>query len=173
MERSHPESTLLPYLAGELSGDERRRLKTHLETCGRCRESIDASAEIMRAIAREGESLREPDWNVYRAQLRRRLAARQEPRPRWWRREIVWPVIATGVATAAILIALTVSNRLRGPAMPPVDQFAMEGAMNGTDVGLLRNYQVVDHLDLLENYDVIENLDQLSPTDRGNAPARS
>jgi anti-sigma factor RsiW len=174
MDRSHPESALLPYAAGELSGDERKRLELHLESCARCRESVDTSAAIMRVIARDAENLRDPDWNVYRAQLRRRLAARENPQfRRWWRPEIVWPAIAAGTATAVLLIALTLSHLLRGPAMPPVDQFATEGAMSGTDVGLLRNYQVVDHLDLLENYDVIENLDQLSPTDRSNAPARS
>ncbi len=32
-----------------------------------------------------------------------------------------------------------------------------------TEIGLLRNYPVVEHLDLLENYDVIERLDELTP----------
>lgn len=174
MDRSHPESALLPYAAGELSGDERNSLELHLESCARCRESVDTSAGIMRAIARDAGNLRDPDWNVYHAQLRRRLAARENPQPRrWWRPEIMWPALTAGVATAAILMVLTLSHLFRPATVPPVDQFAMEGAMRGTEVGLLRNYQVVDHLDLLENYDVIEDLDQLTPAEHPNAPARS
>ncbi len=39
----------------------------------------------------------------------------------------------------------------------------MEDVMSHTDVGLLRDYPVVERLDMLENYDVIEHLDELSP----------
>ena len=42
-----------------------------------------------------------------------------------------------------------------------VDQLAMEQQAEPVDVGLLRDYPVVEQLDLLENYDVIEHLDQL------------
>ena len=37
----------------------------------------------------------------------------------------------------------------------------MEQPAEAVDVGLLRNYPVVEQLDLLENYDVIEHLDEL------------
>ncbi len=51
MDTRHPEADLLPYLRGELSADERHRLERHLAGCALCRESIDSSAAILRAIA--------------------------------------------------------------------------------------------------------------------------
>ena len=36
----------------------------------------------------------------------------------------------------------------------------------GTDLGLIRNYPVVEHLDLLEDLDVIEHLDEVAPPNR-------
>ena len=173
MDTTHPETALIPYLQGELSGDEKRQLEFHLEECARCRESIDSSASIIRGVVRSAENLAEPDWSVYRAQLRRKLVAREQPQHRWWRPEIAWPLVTAGVATAAIAITLVFSHLSRPTALPPVDQLAMENAMSGTDVDLLRNYQVVDHLDLLENYDVIEGLDQLPAASGHNVPSRS
>jgi len=40
-------------------------------------------------------------------------------------------------------------------------------------VGLLRNYGVVERLDLLENYDVIEHLDEIKPAPQGSNAVRS
>jgi hypothetical protein len=46
-----------------------------------------------------------------------------------------------------------------------VDQLAVNDVISRTDVGLLRNYPMVERLDLLENdnYEVIEHLDELVP----------
>jgi hypothetical protein len=41
------------------------------------------------------------------------------------------------------------------------DRIAMVRQIEGTNVGLLRNYGVVQQLDLLENLDVIQHLKQL------------
>ena len=49
-----------------------------------------------------------------------------------------------------------------------MDQLAMEQQMSAADVGLLRNYGVVEKLDLLENYDVIEHLDELPSSDNNH-----
>jgi anti-sigma factor RsiW len=173
MDTRHPEADLLPYLRGELSADERHRLERHLAGCALCRESIDSSAAILRAIADDMASRSEPDWSVYRAQLRRKLEALNQPRRKWWHSEITWPAVTAGFATAALVLALTLLHFSKGPVMPPVDQFAMQDAMTGPEVGLLRNYQVVQHLDLLENYDVIERLDELTPAVNPNAPSKS
>ena len=51
---------------------------------------------------------------------------------------------------------------------PGVDQLELQQELSSTDVGLLANYHVVEHLDLLENYDVIEHLDELGPGNRQN-----
>ena len=57
--------------------------------------------------------------------------------------------------------------------IPSEEQVAFEQPAGVVDVGLLRNYAVVERLDLLENYDVIEHLDQLKPASRPGDAARS
>jgi len=174
MSATHPESDLLPYLSGELSPDERQRVELHLAGCELCRESISSSTAIMRDLARDAANMREPDWTVYRAELKRKVAENQEPQHKWWHSEVAWPLATAGFAAAALVLAFTLLHVFRSPAVPPtVDQFAMEGAIGSPEVGLLRNYQLVEKLDLLENYDVIERLDTLSPADNTNGPSRS
>jgi len=81
---------------------------------------------------------------------------------------------ALGAAVAALLLIFTMYHGVR-VAPPPLDQLAaqdaamqvgtmQEAAMTGADVGLLRDYPMVEHLDLLENYDVIAHLDEVSPS---------
>lgn len=165
----HPQTALIPYLRGELGEPQRERVARHLEGCARCREAADSSATVMRELARETANLVEPEWTVYRAELRRKLAARERAprRDPWWRparagSSLGWPSLAAaGVAVAAL--ALVIAMRSGGVAPPPVAEMAMEDAMSGADLGLLRNYPVVEHLELLENYDVIEHLDEIAP----------
>jgi hypothetical protein len=57
------------------------------------------------------------------------------------------------------------------PLVSP-DQLAFEDVISRTDVGLLRDYPMVERLDMLENdsYEVIEHLDELTPaSSRTNA----
>ncbi len=173
MDSRHPETALVPYLRGELSGDERASVERHLAGCTQCRESADASAAVLRRLAREIEALPEPDWRSYRAELRRKLADAHESRqPFAWRRpRLAWASLAT-VSVAAAALALVMIGH-RGGGTPQVDELAIEDAMSGVDLGLLRNYPVVARLDLLENYDVIEHLDELTPADRPNDTSRS
>ena len=164
----------MPYLRGELDADERARIEDHLEECADCRKSAASSAAILSELAHAVDEVRAPDWNVYRAELRRKLAKKQVHgavgRERWWRRELQLPVLGwpsmvlSAVAVAVLVIAIGMHRRARMEA-PEVDQLAMEQDMNGADVGLLANYRVVEHLDLLENYELIEHLDEVTPGD--------
>ncbi len=168
----HPETALVPYLRGELSAEEGEPLRAHLEGCARCREELASAESVMRELARRIGQIPEPDWAVYQSQLRRKINARRQGAPvRRWRPGLAWASLATAaVATAAIVLALAL---LPGPRAPAVDQLEVEGALADADIGLLRDYPVVEHLDLLENYDVIENLDQLTPPSRPHAVSRS
>jgi anti-sigma factor RsiW len=168
----HLESEIAPYLRGELSAAKRARVAAHLAGCARCRAEADAFAGALKSLASEVARLREPDWSAYRAELHRKIAARrdrpQSSRARWRQPRLAWASMATaGAAVAALVLFLTFSPRPQ-PGAPPVEQLAMEDAMGGADIGLLRNYPVVEHLDLLENYDVIEHLDEVTPTDATN-----
>ena len=117
---------------------------------------LDSSTTVMRELARETANLVEPEWTVYRAELRRKLAARERAprRDPWWRparagSSLGWPSLAAaGVAVAAL--ALVIAMRSGGVAPPPVAEMAMEDAMSGADLGLLRSYPVVEHLELLK-----------------------
>ena len=171
----HPETEIVPYLRGELSADERARVGAHLEGCAQCRQSAEASSAILSNLAQVVEGVRDPDWTEYRGELKRKLRARQASsttmRGRLQRmREDLrlptfgWPSMATAAAAVAVLAIAIVTHRGAGsPPAPGVDQLELQQELSSTDVGLLANYHVVEHLELLENYDVIEHLDELGP----------
>ncbi|MGH7843086.1 MAG: anti-sigma factor family protein [Candidatus Binataceae bacterium] len=168
MRRSHPQADLIPFLRGELSGRERARIAAHLEGCGECRAQAETLTRTLGLIARELAQLPTPDWNAFRAELRRKLAAREAPAPRWWRQPIfAWTAIAAAGVAAVAIVSLIVLPRGPNGAGPLLDQLAFEDMISRTDVGLLRNYPMVERLDLLENdnYEVIEHLDELEPSD--------
>jgi anti-sigma factor RsiW len=169
MSSGHPETALVPYLRGELTGGERERVARHLEQCARCRESAESFGSLLAELSSRVDELPAPEWTAYRAQLRRKLAARLE-RPRWWR-PVQWAALGAGAALAALMVWVIAVGRPQATA--PIDQFAAEPDVEIADVGLLRNYGVIQHLDLLENYDVIEHLDQLGPGAHPNHDARS
>ena len=74
----HPDTTLVPYLLGELSGEEGARVAHHLEGCASCRETADSATAAMRELARRVEDLPAPDPAIYRAELYRKLNVRAE-----------------------------------------------------------------------------------------------
>ena len=178
----HPETALVPYMRGELEGEERARVARHLEDCPSCRQAVGDAAAALGELVRRVEEIPPPDPVIYRAQLHRKLDARQRAgagggaEPRWWRRpRIVGLSIGALGAVAAALLLIFTMHQGAGVAPPPLDQLAaqdaamqvgtmQEAAMTGADVGLLRDYPMVEHLDLLENYDVIAHLDDVSPS---------
>jgi anti-sigma factor RsiW len=178
MAMTHPETALVPYIRGELSGREHDSVASHLEQCGECRASAESFRALLGELSARIEELPTPDWTIYRAQLRRKLAERMEPRPRWWHAGWAWASLATASAAAVAILALwfAIPGTHRNLA-PPADQLAMEQQMDvaytDADVGLLRNYGVVERLDLLENYDVIAHLDQLAPAPQPDNAVRS
>ncbi len=180
----HPETMLVPYLRGELNGDEQTSIARHLEGCASCREAAEEAAAAMRELARRVEDLPTPDPAIYRAELYRKLEARGELAARRDKRRGSRPRIvgvslgALGAAAAALILIFVMRQGAR-VAPPPIDQLAtadgtmQEAAMAGADVGLLRDYPMVERLDLLENYDVIANLDEVSPSAPANDENRS
>jgi anti-sigma factor RsiW len=164
---AHPETELVPFLREELNADERARVQHHLDGCEHCRQSMNELAETIRRVSARLDELPTPEWSAYRRELRLKLAARTEYRVRWWRPALAWASLATaGVAVAALALVFWMHPSTPGSS-PGVDQLAMEQPET-VDVGLLRNYGVVEKLDLLENYDVIEHLDELPPAEQTN-----
>ena len=170
MRAAHPLTELIPYLRGELSDRERALTAQHLTGCAACRAQIDALALTLTTISARIDELPAPDWSTYRLELHRKLAARELTARRWWQPMLVWgPLAAAGIAALALFTLVTL-HRSDNLAQPAVEQLALAD-LGHTDVGLLRNYPVVERLDLLENYDVIEHLDELAPANpQPNAP---
>ena len=161
MPATHPETDLVPLLRGELNAEERDRVQHHLDRCEQCRESMSALATTLQRVSARLEELPTPEWSAYRRELRLKLARRTKARSRWWRPSVAWASVATaGMGIAALILSLSIGQSPHGTT-PGVDQLAMEQPAEVVDVGLLRNYAVVEQLDLLENYDVIEHLDEL------------
>jgi anti-sigma factor RsiW len=172
MALTHPETALVPYIRGELAGAEQARVAEHLAGCAQCRESAESFRSLLGELAARLEELPTPDWTIYRAQLRRKLAARSEPRVPWWRQGFAWGGFAVGAAAAAALVLWLSFPGVR-PTAPLEDQLAFEQQGDVVDVGLLRNYGVVQKLDLLENYDVIAHLDELRPAPKPSDAVQS
>lgn len=79
----HPgEGTLLSHLDGELSGEERARLRRHLEACGHCRSRLEGLRRAARTFSRAVARLdRRPPPADVSAILERRRRAAGEGRP--------------------------------------------------------------------------------------------
>ena len=154
----HPETLLIPHLRGELAAARRAQVEAHLRGCARCRAAADGLSSALGTIRREVAELPVPAWSIYRAELRRKIAARENRVSRWWRPTLIWTSFAaTGVAALALLTLFAFHQA------PNVDQLALADV----DVGLLRSYPVVEKMDLLENYDEIDHLNELNPPAAG------
>ncbi len=161
MPPTHPEIALIPYLRGELDAGERADVARHLAQCPQCRESADSFAALLAQLPSRIDELPAPEWTAYRAELRRKLAAREEAHP-WRRAGTLWASLVVGSALAAVLL-LSFLVPWSAREAPPMEQFAMEQQIGSVNVDMLRDYPVLEHLDLLENYDVIEHLHELTP----------
>jgi anti-sigma factor RsiW len=167
----HPQTALIPYIRGQLAPDESEGVRLHLEGCAACRAETASLLATWEEVSARMEELPQPEWIAYRSELRRKLDARRcsRRRRRRWMLGIA-SLTAAGAAAAATLLLV-----VRPPthALPPVEELALEQQLGSNDLGLLRNYPVVERLDLLENYDVIEHLNELSPAPREQHDSRS
>ncbi len=180
MIRRHPDTALVPYLRGELSGEEGARVARHLEGCAACRAEADAAGAAMRELSRRVEEIPAPEPVSYRAGLYRKLEARRlaagarrqsagRGTDGWFRPRIVsLSVGALAVAgVAALILTARWNERVAPPSLDQLaspDRMAQEAVMSGADIDMLRDYPMVEHLDLLENYDTIAHLDELAPS---------
>ena len=167
MDTPHPERELIAYLKDELAPAARATIARHLDACGTCRQTADAFRKLLEGLA----DVPAPavHWPSYRAELRTRLQARTERRPwAWWRHPL--PVaVSAGLATALVVVALLApSARQEERRVRPAENLnGFEEVVLGTRLDLLRQYPVVEHLDLLENLDVIRQLDGLTGSREG------
>ncbi|MDR7420540.1 MAG: anti-sigma factor [Armatimonadota bacterium] len=125
---------LSAYLDGELTPDETRTVREHLDACASCRTELEALRDTKRLLGRLRDVEAPPDLE---AAILQRL---EQPRPRWftWPRP-VWPRPALVGATSvlvAILVAVPVVNgyrdRLRAAEVSP-DVFIRSAVQSAAD----------------------------------------
>ena len=166
MDARHPETELIAYLKDELPADARETVARHLESCASCRETSTAFRTLLTDLARGVPTVPPMHWGRYRAELRSRMEARAERRWTWWRRPL--PVaLSAGLATALAVFALLAPSAWREERRVAENLNGFEEVVLGTRLDLLREYPVVEHLDLLENLDVIRQLDRLTTPREG------
>jgi len=153
----HPETELIPFLRGELAPADHDRVATHVAACQECRGAIEESRVVLDALAARRPAPPALDWGRYQAEVRARVAA---PRRRWWARPVP-TLAAAAVLTLAILVGVRGVQRVTDERRP-ADAVAMEETALGAQLPLLREYRVVERLDMLEDLDVIRQLDHLN-----------
>jgi anti-sigma factor RsiW len=152
----HPDTELTGYVTDTLAPAARARVTAHLQACADCRRVVEDSHTVLTSLA-AGPAPPPIDWARYRADLRGRMRARG--RRAWWASPLP-AVLGAGVATAVLLLAL------HGIERRPGELAAVEQTMLGARLPLLRQYRVVERLDLLEDLEAIRQLDRLG----GGAP---
>jgi anti-sigma factor RsiW len=151
----HDETAIIPWLRGELPDAERRAVESHLAGCADCRAAAEDFRALLATLAAEAPEPPAVNWGAYRAELREKLDRRRGG-PRWW------PVpLALSGALAAGLVFLVVGHTPRDSRLAELT--AVEETVIGGRLDLLRQYPVVERLELLEDLEVIRNLDRLDP----------
>lgn len=156
-EPAHPDAELTAFAADALGGAERARVAAHLASCAGCRRTVEESRAVLAGLAASLPAPPATDWRRYGAALRARVESGR--RRVWWLRPVP-VVLAAGVATAVVVLAIDVLDHR------PVELAAVEETMLGARLPLLQQYRVVERLDLLEDLETIRQLDRLAHEER-------
>jgi len=153
----HPETELIEFIRGELVGPVHERVALHLEACSDCRKVRDDFRDTLETLRGSAPEPPAVHWARYRAELSRKLEERSSERG-WWH----WPVpLALSAGLASVLVFLAMQGGNPFPDRPGV--VAVETVI-APRLELLRNYRVVERLDLLEDFDILRGLE--GPTGR-------
>lgn len=167
MDRRHPETELIAYLKDELPQPSREAVTRHLDGCAECRDTLVDFRTLLNGVA--AAATPPVHWARYRAELRVRLeAASARSRWTWWRRP--WPVaVSAGLAAAVVALVVLGPSAWRDErrARTAESLTGYEEVVLGTRLDMLRQYPIVERLDLLEDLDVIRQLDGLAERREG------
>ena len=127
-----------------------------------CRDTLAAFRTLLDGVA--ATAAPPVQWARYRAELRQRLEARAESRRwAWWRRPLPMAVSA-GLAAAVVALVILAPSAWREDrrARTAEGLSGFEDVVLGTRLDMLRQYPIVERLELLEDLDVIRQLDGLA-----------
>lgn len=138
-------NSLISYLDGRASAEERSSVEAHLQACAACRERAEEFRRLWDVMA-EAPAV-EPSFG-FDTRLRQRIAAEGRPRP--W----TWLVPSPRLAAAVLVLvglSIFVSVKPNKPMTVGISPANSE-----------EQFRMIKDLGVLENYDVLSNFDALS-----------
>jgi anti-sigma factor RsiW len=145
------EQDLVLYHYGELSGDGRDQLASHLGACPACASYLTELAALLPLTVNTDEPGQD-FWQNYSREMRHKLADLQEKKS-WWQalqtalRPWTLPALA-GTAVIALAVTLNTSNQTTTD-------------VPSADPALMEVLPMAENLDLFNNMDVLENIEVL------------
>lgn len=134
-------------------GTLRGSLRSHLESCGECRETLETTTRLHRDVAAlDDPNIPEPDWDRFRSNVRDRLIARNVQTPSLIQRMLAHfsrPAMAWGL-TLALAVSLGTGFWAWNRTVP-----------EGTGIGS----EIVDDELVWSGNGVFEELNDLSPAE--------
>ena len=149
------EQDLVLYHYGELSGDSRDQLASHLRACPACASYLKELAALLPLTVTTDEPGQE-FWQNYSREMRHKLADLQEKKS-WWQalqtalRPWTLPALA-GTAVIALAVTLNTSNQTTTD-VPATDPALMEV------LPMAENLELFNNMDVLENIEVLEGME--------------
>ena len=146
------EQDLVLYHYGELSGDSRDQLASHLRACPACASYLKELTTLLPLTVNIDEPGQE-FWQNYSREMRHKLADLQEKKS-WWQalqtalRPWTLPALA-GTAVIALAVTLNTSNQTTTD-VPAADPALMEV------LPMAENLELFNNMDVLENIEVLE-----------------
>jgi anti-sigma factor RsiW len=147
------EQDLVLYHYGELSGDNRDQLASHLRACPACASYLKGLAALLPLTVNTDEPSEE-FWQNYNRELRHKLADLQEKKSWWQALQTAlrpWTLPAL-VGTAVVALAVTLNTAYK---TTPIDD------LPAADAALMEVLPMAENLDLFNNMDVLENIELL------------
>jgi hypothetical protein len=147
------EQDVVLYHYGDLSGETRDRLTTHLRACSDCASYLKELAALL-PLTMNIDEPGEEFWQNYSREMRHKLADLQEKKS-WWQalqaalRPWTLPALA-GTAVIALAVTLNTANKTN-----PVND------VPSADPALMEVLPMAENLELFNNMDVLENIEVL------------
>ena len=162
MDSRHPETELIAYLKDELEHASRETVARHLDGCAACRNTLAAFRKLLDGVA--ATAAPPVQWARYRAELRLRLETDGGSRRRAWLSRPLPVAVSAGLAAAVVALVILAPSAWRDErrARTAEGLNGFEEVVLGTRLDLLRQYPIVERLELLEDLDVIRQLDGLA-----------
>lgn len=145
------------FIDGELSPRQTARVQAHLGVCTDCPAEM---GRIKRVVDIERDALLSPVPELslgFETRLRQRLVeVESEGAPSWWYARWWKPLLVSGVALIAVLIA---AAPLGGPSAVLVPLgIQAPPAKVAKEPDLFKDYEIIERLDELEHFDTVDTV---------------